>query len=271
MTAPAYLHSAGAAFDRLAGDYDEHFTNSLIGRAQRHAVWRKLATIFTSGQHILELNCGTGEDLIFMTKRGIAVTALDASEQMILRARFRCAHEVPDAAIQIACRPSEQLAGWQPETQFDGIFSNFSGLNCVSDLEAVARQLALRIPTGSPLLLCFSTRYCLWEMIWYFFRGDLHKAFRRCGGEARAAVGGIEVAVHYPTLRALLRIFAPQFVLRSCTGIGVTVPPSYLEPWARKHPKTIAWLAGLDRLLCRLPLVRVFGDHMLLHFEKVCA
>jgi SAM-dependent methyltransferase len=271
MTAPAYLHPVGAAFDRLAGDYDEHFTNSLIGRAQRHAVWRKLVSTFTSGQHILELNCGTGEDLIFMTKRGIAMTALDASEQMILHARFRCAREVPDAAIEIACLPSEQLAGWQPETHFDGIFSNFSGLNCVSDLEAVARQLALRVPTGAPLLLCFSTRYCLWEMIWYFLRGDLHKAFRRCGGKTRAVVGGIDVAVHYFTLRTLRRIFAPQFVLRSCTGVGLTVPPSYLEPWARRHPKAIAFLTALDRLLCRLPLIRVFGDHMLLHFEKVRA
>src|SRR5580704_11846294 len=225
MTGPAYLHPAGAAFDRLACDYDEHFTNSLIGRAQRHAVWCKLATTFIRGQHILELNCGTGEDLIFMTKRGIVVTALDASEQMILRARFRCAREVPDAAIKIACRPSEQLVGWQPDTQFDGIFSNFSGLNCVSDLEAVARQLASRVPTGAPLLLCFSTRYCLWEMIWYFLRGDLHKAFRRCGGKTRAVVGGMEVFVHYFSLRTLRRIFAPQFVLRSCTGVGFTVPP----------------------------------------------
>ena len=120
-------------------------------------------------------------------------------------------------------------------------------------------------------MLCFSTRYCLWELIWYFLHGDFRRAFRRCGGETRTVLGGMDVVVHYFTLRTLRRIFAPQFVLRSCTGIGVTVPPSYLEPWARRHPRIVASFAGLDRLLCRMPLVRVFGDHMLLHFEKVCA
>ena len=56
--------------------------------------------------------------------------------------------------------------------------------------------------------------------------------------------------------------------ISSCTGIGILVPPSYLEPWARKHPQFIGALSRIDRALCNLPVFRVIGDHMLLHFEK---
>ena len=37
---------AGRAFDSLAAKYDEIFTESHIGRAQRDAVWRVLAKTF---------------------------------------------------------------------------------------------------------------------------------------------------------------------------------------------------------------------------------
>ena len=60
---------------------------------------------------------------------------------------------------------------------------------------------------------------------------DFRKAFRRSSGIATAKVSGFTVKVQYPTLRAVKRMFAPYFFrMRSCTGIGVAVPPSYLEP-----------------------------------------
>ena len=46
---------AALAFDQMAQDYDEVFTRSLIGRAQRDAVWNVLTKTFRSGDHILEL------------------------------------------------------------------------------------------------------------------------------------------------------------------------------------------------------------------------
>ena len=71
--------AAGAAFDRIAPDYDRRFTDSLIGRAQRDAVWKVLTRTFRRDDKILELNCGTGEDAIYLASNGISVVALDAS------------------------------------------------------------------------------------------------------------------------------------------------------------------------------------------------
>jgi len=81
--------AAGRAFDSIAETYDQLFTNSKVGRAQRDVVWQRAAHLFPCGGRILELNCGTGEDAVFLAERGIEVTACDASVLMIHQARAR--------------------------------------------------------------------------------------------------------------------------------------------------------------------------------------
>jgi hypothetical protein len=46
------------------------------------------------------------------------------------------------------------------------------------------------------------------------------------------------------------------------------VPPSYLEPMMRKYPRLLDVLTSIDKRICRLPFLRIMGDHMLLHFER---
>ena len=257
------------AFDSLAAGYDDLFTRSMIGRAQRNVVWDALLDIFEPGAHILELNCGTGEDALFLAQHCVSVVACDASEKMIETARRRMQAEDPEAAIDFEVLPTEQLWKLRPSELFDGAFSNFSGLNCVADLNRTARDLAGLVTMGAPVLVCLSTRFCLSEMIWYLLHGQVRKAFRRFSGTAIARVGEFTVKVQYPTLRALKRMFSSHFILRSCTGIGVTVPPSYVEPVMRKYPRLLSLLSRIDKRIARLPWFRTIGDHMLIHFERV--
>jgi SAM-dependent methyltransferase len=256
------------AFDSIAPGYDDLFTRSMIGRAQRGAVWEVLFDIFEEGAHILELNCGTGEDALFLARHDMSVVACDGSEGMIRTARKRLQKEDPDAPIQFELLPTEHLAQLRSSTLFDGALSNFSGLNCVSDLHQVAWNLASLVTPHAPVLLCLSTRFCLVETLWFLLHGNFRKAFRRTPGVAHAKVSGYMVKVHYPTLRAVKRSFSPCFRLRSCTGIGIAVPPSYLEPMMRKHPRLLDLLHWVDKRISRLPLLRIMGDHMLLHFER---
>jgi len=260
---------AALVFDRMASDYDEVFTNSMIGRAQRGAVWNKLAQTFLSGDHILELNCGTGEDALFLAQNGISVTACDASHRMIKIASSRRRTEAPDTPITFHILPTESLCELQSTPMFDGAFSNFSGLNCVANLQQTATDLATLLIPGASLLVCLSTRFCLWEMLWFVLHGDFRKAFRRCSGQATAKAGDLTVDVYYPTVRDLKKLFSPSFVLHSCTGIGVTVPPSYAEAWIRKHPKLLSMLRTVDKVISSYPGFRVIGDHVLLHFQRV--
>ena len=260
---------AALVFDQMAREYDDVFTNSMIGRAQRDAVWNVLTRVFQRGDHVLELNCGTGEDALFLARNGVSVTACDASQQMIKIASSRLRTEAPDAPIMFNILPTERLRELQSAPMFDGAFSNFSGLNCVADLRQTAEDLATLLFPGAPLLVCLSTRFCLWEMLWFALHGNFRKAFRRCPGHATAKAGEFTVDVYYPTVRRLKTLFSPSFVLRSCTGVGVTVPPSYVEAWIRNHPKLLSMLGTVDKAISSYPGFRVLGDHVLLHFERV--
>jgi ubiquinone/menaquinone biosynthesis C-methylase UbiE len=263
-TAPTAL-----AFDQLAADYDSVFTLSAIGKSQREVVWNRLLRVFSSGGHILELNCGTGVDALFMMNAGMNVTACDASPRMIEIARHRIAIANTESSAEFFAMPTEDLDKLPETCCFDGLFSNFAGLNCVCDLRTFAKQAARRLKPGAPLLLCFLTRFCLWEIIYYMLRGNPRKALRRCGGISSARVGGVSFPVYYRTLSELRRAFAPEFQLVATEGVGITVPPSYIEPWIASHPQLLRWMGAIDDLVRTWPGLRVVGDHMLVHLEKV--
>ena len=261
--------SVASAFDCIAEEYDSIFTFSTIGRLQRQVVWNRLLAVFPAGGHILELNCGTGIDALFMMNAGMNVTACDASPRMIEVARQRTA-KVNTRAGEFVALSTEDLHALPGTAPFDGLLSNFAGLNCVTDLKTFTRQAARRLKPGAPLLLCFLTRFCLWESVYYLLRGDPRKALRRCGGISLARVGDFSFPVHYRTLSDLRQIFSPEFRLVAIEGVGITVPPSYLEPWIAAHPRVLRKMSAFDDIVRRWPGVRAVGDHMLVHLEKVC-
>jgi hypothetical protein len=165
--------------------------------------------------------------------------------------------------------PTECIGKLHPEIQFDGAFSNFSGLNCIADLDAVASSLAGLVKQGGQLVLCFSTRFCLIEILYYLAVGQWRKAFRRCKGYSEVTLDGMRFTVYYPTLRKIRQSFAPHFRLSFCTGIGVAIPPSYFEGWVRRHADLVPLLRWMEALLATFPIFRSTGDHVLLCFERV--
>jgi len=262
---------AGLAFDAIAELYDDMFTRSLIGRAQRNVVWEKLRRVFRKGDRILELNCGTGEDAIFLAGLDTSVVACDASERMIAVAARRIDEQGYENRVQVRVLPTERIGELREPELFDGVLSDFSGLNCVADMEAVARQLAMLVKRRGTLVLCLSTRVCLWETLWFLAHGEPKRACRRWTGQNTARLGNIPVAVHYPTLKEVQRLFAPCFALRSCKGVGVAVPPSYVEHLAQRYPRILVKLQTLDAVIAAWPLVRQIGDHVLLELERTGA
>jgi hypothetical protein len=175
------------------------------------------------------------------------------------------------APVELEAHPTERIAELRERGPFDGVLSNFSGLNCVVDLSDVAAQLATLVKPGARMVLVLSTRFCLWESLWYLAHGQLARATRRWKGHVAASLGEITVEVRYPTVRDIERRFWPFFTLQSRKGIGVTVPPSYVGHVARKHPWVLQKLRAVDDVVARWPLCRAVGDHMLLVLERANA
>ena len=257
-----------APFDALAESYDRIFTDSLIGRAQRSATWRHLDSTFLPGQRVLELNCGTGVDALHLAERGVRVDAFDVSAAMIDVANRRLAagRRLPARFDMLA---TEELG--TIDSVYDGAFSNFGGLNCVHDLRQVAANLARVVRPLGQVLLCFASRFCVWETAWWLAHGKAAKAFRRLrkdGISVELSPGSV-VHVQYPPIHELRRLFAPEFSLIAVHGIGLFVPPSYLEPYARRFPKLLGTAVSLDARVSSLPGLRGVADHVLLTFRRV--
>ena len=268
MSAPQQV--IAAPFDAVAARYDETFTLSKIGQAQRAAVWRELAKTFNSGQRILEIGCGTGVDARFLAERGVRVVACDPSSQMIDVMMSRIQQSALQGFVQPCVLGAENLASLWSSEAFDGAFSNFGALNCVSDLRKLATDLAQLLKPGATALLCWMGPYCIWEMMWYLAHGNRRKAFRRftAGGVIAKIAENACVHVHYPSFESIQRTFAPEFTVRSVQGVGVAVPPSYCESWAGRHSHLLEFFSKVDSQLGRCPGIRLLGDHVLVSMQR---
>ena len=266
--APAQIRAA--PFDAVAQRYDETFTASKIGRAQRASVWKELGKTFHAGDRVLEIGCGTGVDACFLANNGLKVVACDNSPQMIAIATRRVAESGDHGSVYPHLLAAEDIASLRNGDSFDGAFSNFGAINCVEDIQQFAKDLATLLKPGATALLCWMGPCCLWEIAWYLAHGKPGKAFRRFyrGGVTARLAEGATVRVHYPSVRLLARNFAPEFRLVSIKGIGVSVPPSYVETWANRFPRWFDFSVQADSLLGRCPGVRAFADHILLEFRR---
>lgn len=259
-----------AYWNKAAETYDHEFTETIVGRAERDVVWEELGKVFRSGQRILELNCGTGVDAVHLAESGVRVLACDIAPGMIAMARERLKASAAPQMIDLRVIPTEEIALLLNEGPFDGAFSNFSGLNMVRDLAGVARDLAALLRPGAPALLCMSGRVAPWDIAWYLAHGDPRRAFQRFNpAGVERVVDGVTVRAQYPSIGDLVRMFSPEFRLQSCRGIGVALPPTYSEPWARRFPRVFAGLAHADRWLGRVPGLRILAGHWLFRFDRV--
>ena len=228
-----------------------------------------LLRAFPEGGRILELGGGTGHDATFLAERGFDLLLTDPSPAMVALAKSKLAPLGARAEIA-AGEEMEEFAATHLSgggELFDGAFSNFAPLNCVADLRPVARGLARLLKPGAPAMLVLFGTFCPGEMVVEVLRGRPHLALRRCKrGEAPARLAKREFNVVYHRRAAMLRAFAPWFVLEKRLGIGVTVPPSAAEPWISQWPHLLGAMETLDRGLAR-PLA-MLGDHVLYQFRR---
>ena len=266
----SYLKSYDAPFDFIAADYDQIFTRSCTGKAQRAAVWRETDRLFQAGQSVLEMNCGTGVDAVHFARCGVSVFGFDQSSRMISLARNLVVQAGCERQVDLHQMEIEDMVQWDTGLQFDGAFSNFGGLNCVANLSQVARDLARLLKPGSPVILCLLNRSCLWEWAYYLGQFKFRKAFRRFrkGGITVQFGDQTTFRVHYPEVRELIRCMNPHFQYVWHKAVGLAIPPTYLENWVEEHPRILRITESLDNTMSPRLVFRNLGDHYLAHFIR---
>lgn len=261
------------AFDSIAHGFDKRFGPWRSVAAQRRAVRSALIEAFPPGAHLLEVGGGTGEDARWMVEQGRNVLLTDASPTMIEVARAKLVH---GASVPPLVLPAEDMEAFAmqraaaDEPLFDGAYSNFAALNCVTDLTPFARGLAHLVRPGAAVMLVLFGTACPGEMVTETLLGRPRNVLRRFArGDVPARLSRRSFTVRYHRRKDLVAVMAPWFELRARKGIGVFVPPSAAEPWISRHLRFLAGLEALDGMFAR-PLAAL-GDHILYRFERTTA
>jgi SAM-dependent methyltransferase len=255
-------------FDSAAASYDALF-ESLPGTPRlRRIVQNRMLRTFHPGDHILELNAGTGTDAISLASHGIHVHATDGSAAMVRTIAAKAAAAGVEHYVSTGILPLDETGRLQAGP-FDGVLSNLGGLNCLPDLSPVLQDLAHLIRPGGHALLCFMPDFSLWETAAFALRGDWKRARRRRNPEGcLAEIQGAQVRTFYHSPAALVRSAAAAFTVRAIIGLNIiTPPPSSSMAHTRLHA-VLPLLEQLEDMLASLPPLNRLGDHVLIILQR---
>lgn len=271
------------AFDTIASDYDKSFTHTALGRLLRERVWQILGDLMIRGfgdserdianlqiskspnPQILELNCGTGEDAIWLARQGWRVLATDVSPEMVEMARMKAAAQLSEnwklsessgieKHLQFQVCSFSEIGRFEGQ-KFDLVFSNFGGLNCASpeELKKLSVDLQKLIAPGGHFVAVVMSRFCWQETLYFLLKGKLREAFRRQNWKPVNARldGKTTVPTWYYSPREFQNLFQTkdQRLKTKCRihPVGFWLPPSYLNPFFEKHPRLLGFLNFLEK------------------------
>ena len=257
----------GESFDIAAHNYDEVFTHSIIGKAQRKLIRNHfINSINKNAKNVLEINCGTGEDAIWLINQNYNVIATDISENMISIANTKVTHNEKIFEV-LDCKEIEKR--FSPNS-FDLIFSNFGGLNCLSqdELQLFFKSAKKILTEKGQLILVIMPKNTLWEQFYFLLKGKFSLAYRRKKEMAIANVDGIHVKTYYYNPKNIATIISKNYEIKNYKPIGFFIPPSYLEKFFKKRTKLLAILNFLENRITNFSFLSKYSDHYLLTLQK---
>lgn len=257
-----------ASFDTAALRYDETFTSSVIGKLQRRYVYQHLSTLLKEStfKKILEINCGTGEDALWLARQNFDVVATDVSPAMIAVAQSK--EKLDNLRFQKV--DINELPTDFKNQQFDLIFSNFGGLNCLSEiqLELFFKNASQLLTENGKLALVIMPKNTLWERFYFLAKAQFKSISRRTKGSLIVNVDGQSVITYYYNPKEAIGFADYYFRFKTVHPIGLFMPPSYLESFIKNKTRLVVVLNALELKLQKHKRLSKYADHYLIVFEK---
>ncbi len=250
------------AFTKQSMIYDSYEENNKILAWMRKQVHKAALSFLKKDDTILELNSGTGTDAVFFAKKGFRVLATDLSDGMINEINRKVKLENLSAEIEVMQHSYTELNQIH-NRKFDFIFSNFGGLNCVSDLNLVTKHFSSVLKNNGIVCLVIMPPVCPWEII-QLLRGKIKFALRRFNKSGLPAnIEGVSFYTYYFSYRKIMNALGPNFKLLKLMSLGVFTPIPQMEVFQNKFPRLLRFLNSLDEITAGyFPFNRI-GDHII--------
>jgi ubiquinone/menaquinone biosynthesis C-methylase UbiE len=266
---PKNEEAAAIAFNRQAALFDELYSADSIIQYKRKRVREHVLQWLSPNSAILELNAGTGDDAIFFAQQGHTVHATDISVEMqhLLSEKVK-KDDLPNRITNELCSYTvlENLVNRGP---YDLIFSNFAGLNCTNELPGVLRSFDSLLKPGGLVTLVILPKFCLWEFL-LLLKGKFKTAFRRFSGKkgAQAHIEGEYFRCWYYNPSFIQKHLKHSFDMIGLEGLCAIAPPSYLQGFAEKYPKTYRWLIKKENKWKAKWPWKTIGDYYIITLRK---
>jgi SAM-dependent methyltransferase len=253
------------AFDGVAADYGRANAENPILCAMRERSLALITSHIRSGASLLDLGCGPGVDAVWFGERGYRVTAIDWSPAMVRRAHDRILEQGLESTVSVQGLGIHELLRLG-DVEFDAAYCNFGPLNCVPDLAAVALNLAARLRPGGIFVASVIGRICPWEIARYGVTGNWRRVRMRFSRDfVPVPLEGRTVWTKYYTPSEFERVFCVAgFRTLSLSGLGLFLPPPYLQGFHSRHPVLMRSLDRMERWAAHWPMLRQCGDHFLI-------
>jgi len=256
-----------AAFSKQSENFDEDDLKNPILIRMRKEIREHVLSLVKPGSSMLELNSGTGLDAVYFAEHGINVTATDISMGMIRELEKKILKYNLQDKIKAKQCSFNNLEELKPQ-KFDYIFSNFGGLNCADDLQAVITQLDELLNPDGIVTLVLMPPICLWELL-FAFKGNLKLAFRRFKRNgADSHLEGVYFKTYYYLPRSVKKFFGKGYERIELKGLGILSPPPFMNNFYLKYPRINKALTIIDMKICKMPLLRFCADHYIISLKK---
>ena len=258
--------SVNLAFSKQAMHFDADDLANPILQAWRKQVYAHIERFLKPGDRLLELNAGTGIDAFYFAKMGHPVHATDISTGMVRQMEKKMAeYPIPHLSCQqISFEHLDQIA----QHDFDYVYSNFGGLNCIKDLSLVTTHLSKILKPGAYVTLVIMPPFCPWELL-RILKGKPDEAFRRFRHNGTMAhLEGEYFKTYYHSLSDIRKALEHLFTFVKSEGLGVfSAPPAAIQ-FHNKYPRLNRVLRKIDLTFKdHFPFNR-WGDHMIVTFKK---
>jgi ubiquinone/menaquinone biosynthesis C-methylase UbiE len=260
------IEQASKAFSAQATHFDADEESNRILKWMRKQVYRHEEELLLPNSKILELNAGTGIDAIHFAGLGHSVFAIDNAPGMVQQMQKKISGHHLQGRIQcVLCSFTELQT--LPTVQFDHVFSNFGGLNCIPDLKTVTQQLPRLLKPGATVTFVIMPSICPWELV-QAFRGKPRLAFRRLSRKGTSAhIDGYTFRSYYHSPIQAIKSFDKRFVLAKLRGLASLSPPPYFETFPERHPSLYNTLTRWDERVAEYLPVNRWADHFILTMQ----
>ena len=250
-------------FDDMASSYDENFSQTYLGKYYRNRTHVLMEKYWKGNHKILDLNCGTGEDAVYLASKNNNILATDLSDNMLKIVNEKIITLNLEDKVSTKKLDLNDLDILE-NMKFDGVLSNFGGLNCIEDIQSFVSEISRFILPGGILIITLMGRYTPWEWLYFLTKMSLNKAFRRISEKSEWK--GLDI--YYPHISTVKQTLSNEFILLEQEALGVFMPPSYMNNFVENHSSVFNFLEKLESHISKSSVSMHLNDHYTLVYKR---